>query len=878
MGLPKEEGTMFRKKNRDSMEQIQQMNKVADMLTQKRETAIQKRQEILSAENKSIKRAKAQREMKKKAQKLKIQKTVQDTIPYSRVYPDTGIIETSPGVFTRTYQLEDVNYQIANPAEQDDMFLAYADLLNSFEVGTKFQIIINQQARDLAEFEAETMLNMQKDGLDDLRLEKNNLLRGKIRAGKNELTQSKHLTVAIPAESYDLARTAFARLDTEVGVNIKRIGGAGSTPMNASRRLELLHDIYNPDSVGLFGNNMMADSSGNMVFQNERFSFDIMRSMGLTTKDMIAPESFTFKSDYGMVGSMYFRALFLRTYPTSLKDVFLKDITDVQCKMVVSMTYEPIEMGRALKMVQNDGVNINASLSKRQQKASSAGYSVELVNPALKDASDEVAALRKDLTKNSQKMFYMTFAMVHFARDKETLDNDTKAIQAVGRRHLMDIKPLSWQQENGLSSCLPLCNNKLAIKRSMLTESAAVFMPFVNQEINEPGGIYYGLNAVSHNLILLDRRSQKNGNGMFLGAPGSGKSMLAKEEQEAVILGSPDQVIVIDPDGEYKPMADLLDGEVIRIAPGGNVHLNPFDIDMDLEAEDDPITIKTDLICSICDAIMGGRYGLTAGQKSIIDRCVAFIYRPYLDSYDPNTGKYDEKKTPTLRDFYECMRLQDGYEAMQLADALEIYSVGSQDLFAHRTNVDISNRYIVFDIKDIGSSLKILGELIVLNLVWNHIVSARRQGQIVWFYVDEMHILFKNQQSAEFLRDTYKRARKYGGIPTGITQNVSDLLDNEIARTMILNCEFITMLNQSAVDRAQLGELLSISPTQLDYITGSEAGTGLIYNGKNIVPFINELPKDSKSYKAMTTKLSEVKHLQQSKTTAPGTETPTPHS
>lgn len=857
------------KKKTKSIEQIQQMDQVAGALQKQKNADVQKRKDAAAVERRPIEKLRAEQKLKKKTKKLKIPKTVQDTIPYSCVFPDTGIIETAPGVFTKSYLLNDVNYQIANQAEQENMFLRYAEFLNAFEVGTPFQITINQQARDLAEFETEAMLDMQGDGLDDLRREKNDILRGKIRAGKNELTQSKHLTVALRAQSYEEAQTAFLRMDTDIVKNIKQIGGARAEAMSSARRLELLHDIYNPAAVGLFGNNFSVDENGDPVFCQERFRFDLMQQMGLTTKDMIAPESFSFNTDYGMVGPMYFRALFLKNYPTSLKDVLLKDITDIQCKMVVSLNFEPIEPVKALESVRNNMLNINASMSKFQKKASLGGYSVELISPELQDAAQDAKDLRKDLTQNNQKLFHMTFVLVHFAQNKETLDNDTKMIQGVCRRHLMDLRPLSWQQENGLTSCLPLCRNTLEIKRSVITESAAVFMPFVNQEINEPGGIYYGLNAVSHNLILLDRRKQQNSNGMFLGAPGSGKSMLAKEEQEAVILGSPDQVIVIDPDGEYGPMADLLNGEVIRIAPGGNVHLNPFDIDMDLDAEDDPITIKTNLICSICDAIMGGRYGLTAGQMSIIDRCVAIIYRPYLDSYDPKTGKYDEGKIPTLRDFYECMQLQDGYEAMQLADALEIYCVGSQDLFAYRTNVDVSNRYMVFDIRDIGSSLKILGELIVLNLVWNHIVSARRQGRIVWFYVDEMHILFKNQQSAEFLRDTYKRARKYGGIPTGITQNVSDLLDNEIARTMILNCEFITMLNQSAMDRAQLGELLNISPTQLDYITGSEAGCGLIYNGKNIVPFINELPKDTKSYKAMTTKLSEVKQLQQKKAITP---------
>lgn len=854
---------MRKKEKPESVEQIRQLDQIASYMQIRKSEDEKNRKDALTAEQKPLEKIRAERKLRQKTKRLRIPKTVQQSIPYDSVYPESGIIETERGVFTRSYRLSDVNYQIANQAEQETMFIRYANLLNSFEVGTKFQITINQQARDLAEFEAETMLEMQQDGLDDLRQDKNDLLRGKIRAGKNELTQSKHLTVSMPAQSYEEAKTAFLRMDTEIIKNIKQIGGAKAELMQTAQRLELLHDIYNPDAVGLFGNNFTLDATGAPVFSQERFRFDLLQQMGMTTKDMIAPESFSFRSDHGMVGPMYFRALFLRTFPTSIKDVLLKDITDVQCKMVLSLNFEPIDPVKALKAARDNMININSSLSKFQQKASLNGYSVSLISPELQDAAEDAGDLRKDLTQRGQKMFNLTFVLVHFAKDKETLDNDTKTLQGVCRRHLMDLRALSWQQENGLTSCLPLCRNTLGIKRTLITESAAVLMPFVNQEINEPGGIYYGQNAISQNLILLNRRNQKNSNGMYLGAPGSGKSMLAKEEQEQVMLGSKDQVIVIDPEGEYRPMAELLDGEVVRIAPGSDVHLNPFDIDMDLEAEDNPITIKTSLICSICEAIMGGRYGLTAGQISLIDRCVGIIYKPYLESYDSQTGAYDHSKTPTLADFYHTMRMQDGYEAMQLADALEIYSVGSQDLFAHPTNVDVTNRYIVFDIKDIGSSLKVLGELIVLNMVWNHIVSARRKGNIVWFYVDEMHILFQNQLSAEFLRDTYKRARKYGGIPTGITQNVSDLLSNEIARTMILNCEYIAMLNQSALDRAQLSELLNISPTQLDYITSADPGSGLIYDGSHIVPFVNDLPKDTRSYRAMTTKLSEVKQIQQ---------------
>lgn len=799
------------------------------------------------------------RTLRRKARKLKVPKTVQDSIPYVRVYPDSGIIETKDGTFSKTWVLNDVNYQSANTEEQTDMFLKYAEFLNSMDL--PFEITTVQQALNRAQFEAETMMPMRGDGHDDLRQEQNDILRSKIREGRNELIKTKYLTVSANADSYELALTTFARLDVQIASDIKKIGGASASALSTAKRLELLHDIYNPDSVGLFGNNAHLDEEGNLVFDQENFRFDIMRRMGLSTKDCIAPPAFSFRSNYGMVGDTYFRVLFLRTVPTTLKDTFLKELTDVPCKMVTSLLFQPIDMETALKMVRNDQVNVNASLIKKQKAASKAGYSASLVSPEIQDAADDARELRNDLTAKSQKLFYMTFVVAHFADTREQLDNDTKALQAAARSHLVDLRTINWQQENGLDTCLPLCANKLEIRRTLISESAAVFMPFVNQELNDRsgGGLYYGNNAVSNNLIMINRRNSKNGNGMILGSPGTGKSMSAKQEMLSVLMSSDDVVIVIDPDGEYAPLAQLWGGEVIRIAPGSDVHINPFDLELDSESTDDPISIKSDFINSLCESIVANRFGLTAAQRSIIDRCVQNIYVPYFNSYDPVTDTYDQTLIPTLLEFYQELRKQDSYEASQLADGLEIYVTGSQDLFAYPSNVKYKSRFVVYDIRDIGTTMKNLGLLVVLDNIWNRIVAGRKEGRFVWFYIDEIYLLFKTDSSAEFLRNLYKRARKYGGLPTGITQNVEDLLRNETARTMISNCDFVMMLSQPAVDRAMLADLLKISPTQIEYITNAPPGHGLIYDGSHIVPFVNRLPKESKQYQVMTTKLAEVK-------------------
>lgn len=849
-----------------------QLHDVVSSLSEQREVKeLQRKHKNAQADARNAKKRKnkSAKELKQRAKKkLTIPKTVQDTIPYKRVFPKTGIIEIEDGVFSKSYLLEDVNYQVAKQEEQVEMFLKYAEFMNAFDPATKFQITINQKNMNIAEFEEATMLKMQNDSLDELREERNDMLRSKIREGKNELVKEKYLTVSTTAPSYEAAQIVFSRLDAEIKENIKRIGGAGCIEISSADRLEILYDIYNADSVGMFGNNAVLDKDGMLVFDKEKFSFDIMRRMGLTTKDMIGPTSFTIKSDHGMIGERYFRALFMRTVPQSISDNFLKELTDMETNMLTSLIYQPIDTASALKMARQDIVNVNANVIDRQKKASKAGYSWDAINPDLKDAQEEAAALRDDLTKKDQKLFYLTLVVVLFADTKEQLDSDTKSIQAIGRRVSVEIKPLSWQQQNGLNSALPLCNNQLQIKRSLTTESCAVFMPFVNQELNDRnGGMYYGNNAVSNNLIMLNRRNCKNGNGFIFGTPGSGKSMSAKQEMLTVLLSSDDDVIVIDPEGEYEPMAEMLGdvAEVIRIEPGSDVHINPFDIDLNCDSDDNPITIKSDFIGSLCENIVGDRFGLTPGQRSLIDRCVKFAYKPYMDSRNPISGAYDKSLLPTLKTFYDILRDQPGYDALQLADALEIYVTGSQNLFAYPTNVEYSKRFVVYDIKKIGSSMKSLGLLVVLDNIWNRIVSGRQKGKNTWFFIDEIYLLFKVESSAEFLRNLYKRARKYGGIPTGITQNVTDLLENPTARTMISNCEYIQMLNQAPLDRAQLGDLLNISQTQMSYITNASPGHGLIYDGSHIVPFVNILPKGTKQYQAMTTKLSEVKERDEQK-------------
>lgn len=792
---------------------------------------------------------------KAKKEKNRIPKTVQDTIPYEAVYEDGGLIEIKPGVFSKAYRLTDINYQIAKMQEQEEMFLRFGEFLNSFDSSIRFQIVIMNKNMNQDDFEAQTLLKAQYDKFDPLREEYNEMLLQKMSEGRNNMLKEKCLVVAVEADSLEDAKRVFARLDTEIAANVKKIGGAEAIPYSTLERLEDLYDIYNIGHEGTFGHKVT--KYNHTISQ---FSFESMKKMGLTTKDCIGPDSFEFKKDYMMIGDKYACALYLKELPTYLADNVLSEISNVNCNMLTSLQYQGVAADKALKMVKNQMMNINSNMVNRQKQASKAGYSVDLVSPELQKAQEEANELLQDLTSKNQKMFLLTLVIVHFADSLDELRSNTETIQSTARRYMCQLRVLHWQQENGLTSALPLAYNKVHIQRTLTTESTAVFMPYVSQELMQTGGMYYGLNAVSRTLMLYNRKQCKNQNGFILGTPGSGKSFSAKREMLNVMLGTNDDVIVIDPESEYGRMAELLGGTVVRVAASSNVHINPLDMDPNYaDLSEDPITLKSDFVLSLFDTIMGSKYGyLNAVQRSIIDKCVRRIYEPYMATYDPETESCDKSKLPTLLDLQNELDNLTGPDALELSTSLELYTRGSLKVFAQHTNVEYDSRFVVYDIKDIGANLKSVAMLTVLDNVWNRIIENKKKGKNTWFYVDEIYLLFKTETSANFLHELWKRARKWGGVPTGITQNVGDLLGNETAKTMLSNCEFIEMLNQAPLDRNVLAELLNISSTQLSYITNSQPGEGLIYTGSSIVPFVDKFPKNTKMYQAMTSKMDEV--------------------
>lgn len=798
----------------------------------------------------------------KKSNSINIPKTVQDTIPYLAVYQN-GIIEIEPGVFTKSYKLEDVNFKVATDEEQRNIFERYVDFLNTFDSDIRIQLTIFNRNIDEEHVREKILIPFKRDNLNEYREEYNTMLRDKMKEGRNNIVKEKYITITIQAKSVDEAFTKFSKLDTEVSASIKRINGVDTGPMTAVERLEVLADIYGDGNNGNEFYKKMKIADKNV----ESFNFSWMVKQGLTTKDLIGPSSFSFERDHCMVGDKYAKTLFIDNLPTWINANILTEITELNANMLMSIIFKKLRPDKAMTLLKNQLININSNVVDAQKRAAKSGYSADLISPELLKAQREAQELMDDVTSRNQSLILATFVITLLADSKDEIDKNLELLKTIMGKYMCQIKCLNFQQEKGLSSAMPLGRCDVYTDRLLTTESAAIFIPFSSQELTQNNGMYYGLNAVSKNLILFNRKNSKNANGVILGTPGSGKSFTAKREMINVILNTDDDIYIIDPEREYLPLAELLGGSVIRIAAGGQTYLNPMDMDINYGSDDgksDPIAMKCDFIGGLCETMSGDKRALSANQKSIVDRCVRILYQPYL-KHMQELQKQNQNITcditasPTLKDFYEMLLSQPEYEAQSLALSLERFCIGSLDTFAHRTNVQRNNRFVVYDIKDIGEGMKEMGLQVCLNAVWNQIIENKKINRYTWFYLDEFYLLTQTASSAAFLQQVYKRARKWQGIPTGITQNVGDLLASPQACAILNNCDFILMLNQSPIDKMQLAQMLSISPTQLSYITNSDPGQGLIYTGKSIVPFIDKFPTNNNLYKVMTTKPDDLK-------------------
>lgn len=764
--------------------------------------------------------------------KVRIPKTTQQSIPYSMAFED-GVLFHGGKRYSKSFQFKDINYQVAKQEDQEEVFSKYCEFLNFFDNSVDLQITITNKNFNKDDFEDKLIIKEKNDELETFRTEYNTMLKKKIVGGKNEIKKDKYITVSIEGNSIDEARNTFLRIESETHNVFKRMGSS-IVGLDLNQRLELLHDIYRVGQEGHF-----------------RYDPTEHKRKGLITKDLVAPDSFTFKRDHMIVGDKYARAIYVKDLPTFLNDKLLSEISDFSFNLILTMNIKSVDSVKALRIVKKQITGMEANKIEYQKRSLKNGYLEAFIPHELKHSLDEAKELLDDLINKNQKMFLTNILIVHFADSLDALNKDGKEIMNIASKFLCQIGTLHYQQEDALNSVIPFGLNLIKASRTLTTESTAIFMPFTNQELFQENGMYYGLNAVSRNLIMFNRLSLKNPNGFILGTPGSGKSFAAKREMVNVLLNTDDDVIIIDPEREYTRLVSNFKGEVIHISAGSKNFINPLDMTMDYADDDDPLLLKSDFILSLCEVIVGGRYGLSPREKSIIDRCLKLTYHNYLQTFNP-------QDVPTLYDFYEQLKAQDDDEANQLAIALELYVKGNLSVFSNKTNININNRFVCFDIKDLGKQLKTMGMLIVLDQVWNRITLNRSKGKRTWIYMDEIYLLFANEYSANFLFELYKRARKWGGVPTGITQNVEDLLKSELARRMLSNSDFLMMLNQAPSDRNELADLLNISDTQLSYVTNSDSGQGLLFVGNAIVPFKDEFPKNTKLYKMMTTKVEEV--------------------
>ena len=746
-----------------------------------------------------------------------IPRTAQQSIPFQRMFPD-GICRVSDRYYTKTIQYQDINYQLAQQEDKTAIFEEWCSFLNFFDSSIHFELSFMNMATDAEVFEKNIRIPLRNDHFNSVRSEYSQMLKTQLAQGNNGLTKTKYITFGIEAESMREAKPRLDHVQTNLMNNFKRLGVVAKV-LNGKDRLQLMHAMFH-----------MGD--------NDRFYFDWnwLAGSGLSVKDFIAPTSFSFPGGRTFtMGNLHGAMSYLQITASDLSDQLLKDFLDMETSEIVTMHIQSVDQTAAIKQIKHTITELDRSKIEEQKKAVRAGYDMDIIPSDLATYGKDAKALLKELQSQNERMFLITFLIMNTGKTEQELENNVFQASSIAQKHNCNLRRLDFQQEQGLMSSLPLANNLIEIQRALTTSSTAIFIPFTTQELFQNGdeALYYGLNALSNNLIMVDRKKLKNPNGLILGTPGSGKSFSAKREITNAFLVTDDDVIICDPEAEYTPLVNCLEGQVIKISPTSTHYINPMDINESYSEDDNPLALKADFILSLCELIVGGKEGLQPIEKTVIDRCVHQIYQHYFEDPKP-------ENMPLLEDLYHALLQQEEKEAHRVATALEIYVKGSLNLFNHRTNVDINNRIVCYDIKELGKQLKKIGMLIVQD------------------HMDEFHLLLKEEQTAAYSVEIWKRFRKWGGIPTGITQNVKDLLSSREVENIFENSDFVYMLNQAAGDRQILAQQLNISPHQLSYVTHSGEGEGLLFYGNVILPFVDHFPTDLALYKIMTTKLSDI--------------------
>lgn len=777
-----------------------------------------------------VKEKSARHQPKGKAKRI----SVQDTIAYKEMGKD-GICRVADHVYSKTIRFYDINYQLAQNEDKSAIFENWCDFLNYFDSSIHVQLSFINQKSSMKEYEKVIHIDPQNDVFDDVRMEYAQMLHNQLAKGNNGLLKSKYITFSIEADSLAQARPKLERIEMDILNNFKVLG-VTAYPLNGVERLKLLYETLNQDSEQPFN-----------------FTYDQILKTGLGTKDYVAPTSFLFKSgkDF-MMGDTYGAVSYLQILAPELTDKMLAELLDIDKNLIVTLHIQSLDQLKAIKLIKGKVTDINRMKIEEQKKAVRSGYDMDIIPSDLATYGGDAKRLLDDLQSRNERMFLVTVMFLNTAKNRQELDNAVFQVAGIAQKYNCALRRLDYMQEDGLMSSLSLGVNHVPIKRALTTTAAAIFVPFTTQELFMGGeSLYYGLNALSNNMIMVDRKKLKNPNGLILGTPGSGKSFAAKREITNAFFVTQDDIIIGDPEGEYFPLVHALGGQVIHISATSHDYINPMDINMDYSDDDNPLGVKSDFILSLCELIMGSRNGIEAEEKSVIDRCLPLVYQKYFENPVP-------ENMPILGDLYDCLRSQKESQAQRIATALEIYVNGSLKVFNHQTNVKLDNRIVCYDIKELGKQLKKLGMLIIQDQVWNRVTINRTAHKATRYYIDEFHLLLKEEQTAAYSVEIWKRFRKWGGVPTGITQNIKDLLASREIENIMENSDFILMLNQAAGDRQILAKQLNISPYQLSYVTNSGAGEGLLFYGNTIIPFKDHFDKSLKLYSIMSTRPEDV--------------------
>lgn len=785
---------------------------------------------ILSGEQK--KRLVKQKLKEKKAGK--VPHSAQESLAYQEMFKD-GICRVDDRHYTKSIAFGDINYQLAQNEDKTAAFEYWCDFYNYFDSSISLQITCMSQYANVTEMTEAIDIPDAGDEFDPVRREYSSILKTQLAKGNNGLIRRKYITFGIEADSVRSAKQKLERIETDIINNLKAMG-VSARPLSGYERLKVMYQVLNEETQAPF-----------------IFNFDMLARTGLSTKDFIAPTSFDFRdSRYFRMGKTIGAVSFLQILAPELSDKMLADFLDMDNSLIVNLHVQSIDQAKAIRQIKSKITDLDKMKIEEQKKAVRSGYDMDVLPSDLVTYGGEAKKLLADLQSRNERLFLVTILILNTEKTKQKLDNIIFQTAGIAQKYNCALKRLDFQQEQGLMSSLPIGVNQIDIQRGLTTSATAIFVPFTTEELFQGGqALYYGINAISNNMIMADRKRLKNPNGLILGTPGSGKSFSAKREMTNAFLVTDDDIIICDPEGEYSPLVHMLHGQVIHISPNSRQFINPMDINLNYSEDDSPVSLKADFILSLCELIVGSKTGLEPVEKTIIDRCVRLVYRDYLEHPDP-------ANMPIMQDLYQCILEQSEKEAKRIATALEIYVKGSLNVFNHRTNVDISNRLVCFDIKELGKQLKKIGMLVVQDQVWNRVTINRAEHRSTRYYMDEFHLLLKDEQTAAYSVEIWKRFRKWGGIPTGITQNVKDLLASREIENIFENSDFIYMLNQAGGDRQILAKQLNISPHQLSFVTNSNEGEGLLFYGNTIIPFKDHFPKDTMLYHIMTTKPNEI--------------------